>query len=419
LKDFMAKKPHRPGAPLPGYDMLGDQSLAHAAPQQPLQEEYEPSPEELALPPGFPTGPRPGAQAQPQPHTMAPQPLPQAMQHPVPPQMQGGFPPQPAGFPPADAPQRQSRPLPTQARPAAPQQQNFGLPNFTQPVQPGFAPVAPTANPLMAFTRMPGMHIRLPSQGAYMEPGALALTSTGELPVYPMRAADEVLMKNPDALMSGQAVESLIASCVPGIRDPRMVSMPDLDVLLLAIRAASYGEKMEFEVKCPKCGEENVFDAHLPSLLATVSQLPATYPIPLQEGLTAYMRPYALKNATQVAIVSFEETRRIQSIEGQPDEVKAQTIAGSLKRITALSELMLNDCVVAVETPQGTVTDPNHIREFLADIPRDWTKRMEVGLKDLNSYGLSKKIKPTCSKCQHTWETELEFDPSSFFGQGS
>lgn len=421
----MAKKPTRPGAPLPGYDMFAGQSLSAPA-QPPLQEDFDPS--EMALPPEFPRPQAAPPMGMPQPMgTPQPQGFPQPMGMPqAAPQMQAAFPPQPPGFPSAETANRQVRSLPTPPRPQAVPANPTAvppIPSFTQPMQPGFAMPSMdpglAENPLLAFTRMPGMHIKLPSQGAYMPPGSLRLTATGELPVYPMRAADEVLMKNPDALMSGLAVEQLILSCVPGISNPQTISMPDLDVLLLAIRAASYGEQMEFEVKCPKCGEENAFDAHLPSLLGNVTELPVSCPVPLTEGVTAYMRPYALRNATQVAVISFEETRRIQSAEGKPDDERAQIVSVSLKRITALTEMMLKDCVMCVEIPTGQVTDPTHIGQFLSNIPRSWTKRMEDALKDLNSHGLSKKIQPVCSKCAHEWETELEFDPSSFFGQGS
>jgi hypothetical protein len=277
----------------------------------------------------------------------------------------------------------------------------------------------PQGNPLMKYFRVPGMHVSLPSKGAYLPEGAIEFTATGEIPVYPMRAADEILLKNPDSLMSGFAVEQMLTSCVPAIRAPQLISMPDLDVLFLAIRAASFGDKMEFEVKCPKCGEENVFDADLPTLLQRVTELPTECPVRLTDEVVAYMRPYNLRNATTVAVATFEETRRLQAVMEEDEKVRSQAMTGSIKRIAELSNRMMADCVMYVVTPDGAESDPSRVSEFLANIPRGWTNKIEIALRDLNSYGLDKTIHPTCTKCEHQWETSLEFDPASFFGQGS
>ena len=81
---------------------------------------------------------------------------------------------------------------------------------------------------LKKYYRMPGVHIRLPTNGAFMPPGSVEFTMSGDIPVYPMRGADELLLKSPDALMSGYAIEELLKSCVPAIQFPRLVSSPDL-----------------------------------------------------------------------------------------------------------------------------------------------------------------------------------------------
>ena len=65
-------------------------------------------------------------------------------------------------------------------------------------------------DPLAKYYRMPGVHVRLPSNGAFMPPGSVQFTVTGEVPIYPMRAADELLLKSPDALMSGYAIEERV-----------------------------------------------------------------------------------------------------------------------------------------------------------------------------------------------------------------
>jgi hypothetical protein len=86
---------------------------------------------------------------------------------------------------------------------------------------------------------MPGVLVALPTKAHSIRLDQLSSPRRNEVEVLPMRAADEILMKSPDALMSGYALEKLIESCVPAIKHPKIVSTPDLDVLLLAIRVAS------------------------------------------------------------------------------------------------------------------------------------------------------------------------------------
>jgi hypothetical protein len=274
-------------------------------------------------------------------------------------------------------------------------------------------------NPLARYFRAPGVHVRLPSNGAYMPRGSVSLTATGEVPVYPLRAADEILLKNPDALMSGQAVEEMLRSCVPAIQEPRLISMPDLDVLFLAVRAASYGPKMEVEAKCPKCEAVSTFDADLPSVLTTVTQLPESCPVRLSDEVIVYLRPYNLRNASVVSVAAFTESRYLQNLENATDQERSAALNESFRKIHAVSNATTADCVLQVSVPDQVVTDPHAIREFLANIPGEWTKKIEAALKELNGKGMDKRIGVQCSKCSHEWHTELEFDPSSFFGQSS
>ena len=100
-------------------------------------------------------------------------------------------------------------------------------------------------NPLAKYYRAPGPHVKIPSGGRFSEIDTTMLSVNGEIPVYPMTAADEILVKNPDALLNGFAVEELIKSCVPAVKNVRSLAAQDIDVLLLAIKLASYGDKME------------------------------------------------------------------------------------------------------------------------------------------------------------------------------
>ena len=125
-------------------------------------------------------------------------------------------------------------------------------------------------NPLKQYFRRPSIYIKLPSGGKYYAPGVLNQTETGELPVYPMTAIDDITSKTPDALFNGSAVVELIKSCIPDIKEPWLINSIDLDAILIAIRSASAGNELEIETICPKCSEEAKYGINLVGLLSTL-----------------------------------------------------------------------------------------------------------------------------------------------------
>lgn len=277
----------------------------------------------------------------------------------------------------------------------------------------------PSGGVLARYYRVPGLHVKLPTDGAFLPPGSFHPTATGDVPVYPMRAADELLLKSPDALMSGFGIEKLLESCVPAIGAPREVSTADLDVLLLAIRASSYGDVMPITAACPKCGEVSEFECHLPGMVATVTPIPADNPVRLADDVVAYVRPYNLANATKVAMITFEETRRMQALEKASEDERRAAMNASFQRLSDLNVAMVADCILRVVVPEGAVTDKQEIARFIADLPSRQFDKVEDKLKELNGLGMDKKLDVCCEKCQHTWRTEVEFNPASFFDSGS
>jgi hypothetical protein len=83
-------------------------------------------------------------------------------------------------------------------------------------------------NPLRQFFRRPAVYFSLPSKGKDYDIDVLELPESGELPVYPMTAIDEITVRTPDALYNGSAVADLIKSCVPAIKDPWRLNSNDL-----------------------------------------------------------------------------------------------------------------------------------------------------------------------------------------------
>ena len=278
-----------------------------------------------------------------------------------------------------------------------------------------------TTNPLEQYFRPAGLNIKLPTGGAYLPAGSFTPNEDGTVAIFPMTAADEYLLKNPDALLSGYAIQKLIESCVPAIKDSNNLSTPDLDVILLAIRAATYGDSMDVQTRCPECKRENDFKADLPALLQTVKEIDPEIEVRLNDDLIVYLRPYSLKNAFQVSHLTFTETRRIQGVE-MSEDVTPETIERERRigydKLAALQNQIFADCVIRVVAPGIDVSEPEHIIGFMANISRGWVQKIENRILEVMELGMDKTIDVKCQSpvCNHEWQTQIEFDPASFFG---
>ena len=81
-------------------------------------------------------------------------------------------------------------------------------------------------NPLGKYYRQPQIYIKLPSGGRYYPKEVYTPTETGEIPILPMTAKDEMAFKTPDAMINGQSTVDVIKSCVPNLLDPwKMVNL--------------------------------------------------------------------------------------------------------------------------------------------------------------------------------------------------
>ena len=96
-------------------------------------------------------------------------------------------------------------------------------------------------NPLLdRLNRMPGETIRLPSLGQFYEHGELEEgVVNGEIVLNPMTMTDEIMMKSPDMLFQGTAIERVFQRCSPQIKKPLDLLSSDVDFILTHLRKIS------------------------------------------------------------------------------------------------------------------------------------------------------------------------------------
>lgn len=279
-------------------------------------------------------------------------------------------------------------------------------------------------NPLNKYYRQPAIYISLPSKGKYYNAGVYQATQTGEIPVMPMTAKDEIAFKTPDAMINGQATVDVIKSCCPNILDPWQLANYDLDTVLLGIRIATYGETMDMNATVPVVNEQISHTVNLPALLETVKNIQIKDSFKTDSGFEVFVKPLTYKQTTDAQIKTFEQQKIVAAV-GQSqmtDEQKSQKFAEAHKALTALNFEILSTSFAKIVTPDGEeVQDQNQIKEFLNNADSKTVNDLQDKMLEIRNQAQVKPIRLQASDEQVkkgapvTFEVPLTFDNSNFF----
>jgi len=285
------------------------------------------------------------------------------------------------------------------------------------------SPAYPQLNPLAMFMRQPKIYIRLPSNGEYWPEGSLEISETEEYPVFSMTAQDEMLLKIPDALMSGQAVVDVLQHCMPNIKNAWHTPAIDLDVILIAIRLATYGEIMKTPVKVGAIEMDYSIDLRtvMDSLQSRIQWIPY---ISINEDLTLFVRPVNYKQLSQAAIQTFETQKIIQMSNDQnmSDEDKVKIFKESFSKLTNITIGTISSTIYKIDSSNGSTDNPAFIKEFIDNVDKEIFEKIQKHLESLRENNSVQPISIDVTDEMRekgvtgdTIEIPLIFDASNFF----
>ena len=281
-------------------------------------------------------------------------------------------------------------------------------------------------NPLSKHFRQPKLYLKLPSNGAFYPAGTLKPTENMEFPVYAMTAKDEIMFKTPDALLNGQSTVNVIQSCMPNIVNGWMVPSIDIDAILIAIRIATYGDKMDLEFNIPNTKEQRGYEIQLTPLLDTITQH-SYESVCVYKDFTFEVAPGNYKTFTDNALKTFEEQRLFKVINSEElsDAEKLQAFNESFTRLTDINISTIFSSVKSISVGDEVVTNSTHIKEFLDNADSDVYHAI---LKHIDTQRKKFQVKPftintteddQARGAPKSFEVPFTFDQSNFFVSGS
>ena len=299
-------------------------------------------------------------------------------------------------------------------------------------------------NPLMTGVSQPGEFIKLPSNGHFYENPPM-LNADGELEVKPMNAMAELQLKNPDGLLNNESMYNVIKECVPGIPNPHEIISPDLEMIMVALRVATYGKDIELEATCPECNETSTYTLDLTAMLGTMKHVDHNAHVTVN-GYKAKLRPMTLKSQQRVMDYRLQTERLAYSIQRKLESEESNSVTDDalnllrtefnekVKQAASESFMILADGIESVETPPRDetdedgntltvkgeiVTDRNHIKEWLDSIAAPDSTRIKNEIEKISQDTMDKNFNFKCSNCEHESKMEVELNPANFFATNS
>ena len=238
-----------------------------------------------------------------------------------------------------------------------------------------------------------------------------------------MTAQDELLLKVPDALMNGQAVVDVIQNCVPHIKDAWQTPSIDMDIILIAIRIATYGEKLTTPLTLGETEMEYTVDLRsvMDGLMQQITWVPH---IPVNEDLTIYVKPINYKQISQLAIQNFETQKILQvaNDETMSEDDKLTVFRDSFAKLSKVTLGMVTASIYRVDSSQGSTEELEFIKEFMGNVDKEIFNTVQKHLEALKEQNSVKPvIIPVTDQLKEqgftgeTIEVPLTFDAASFF----
>jgi hypothetical protein len=269
-------------------------------------------------------------------------------------------------------------------------------------------------NPLQQYFRQPKIFVGLPSQGVYCKTGTIQ-GDVNRMPVYGMTGMDEILLKTPDALLSGDSTATVIKSCCPSITDAWDLPVSDIELMLTAIRIATFGNGLAIANTCKKCATENEYTVDLSRLIDHYSSVTYDAKLVLKE-LTITTRPLTYKQSTDFQVENFNMQQKLKQVGSIENEAERKALVEEVfKELGFLRNQVYTHQIESVDTGSIVVTEKAFIREWVDNADRDIMAAISKHIEINRDKWEAPEHHVTCQNCGHEEDLTLDLDQSNFF----
>lgn len=268
--------------------------------------------------------------------------------------------------------------------------------------------------------RQPKLFIDLPSEGVYYDDTVCKQFKS--MAVFGMSAMDEIMLKTPDALFSGEATYQIMRSCIPDILDPWNLIGYDIDYILLSIRIATYGESIDITANCPKCNTANDGTVNLQGLLEQVNNYEIKHSFNMGP-LHFDLKPISYKETTDFSAEHYTLQRQIMQSEklDLPQKEKDEYLNNLMMQSANLNLRIALSHIEKITDGENVEADPDVIYKFVSENDVSFYNKVRETIMELTQRWKLPTFESTCAneECGHEYQTNLDMDYANFFGTRS
>lgn len=262
-------------------------------------------------------------------------------------------------------------------------------------------------NPLLNATRIPGETFQIPSAGLFYSDGELDETVTnGEVYIYPMTALDEIMIKTPDMLFSGKAVQDIFSRCIPQIKKPLRLLARDVDYLLICLRSISFGEEVTVVHKHDCEGaKDHQYVVSINDFIQRVKRLDSKqmdreYHCIMDDGTSVHIAP--LRYDAVIEMMTAMDPEKDISPEDLHNETSSQ-----MSRIISK---------VVMPGPDGVeVHKQEWIHEWIKTLSIPQLRKITKAIDALSEWGTDTSFDRDCNDCGKKIKIITPLNPMNFF----
>lgn len=270
-------------------------------------------------------------------------------------------------------------------------------------------------NPLQDFYRQPKIYVSLPSKGIYNKLGSISGDPT-HMPIYGMTGMDDIIMKTPDSLLSGDSSVKLIESCCPSIKDGWEVTTLDTDLLLTAIRIATYGNVLEVVHTCSQCKSENDYDIELGTVIDHFNTCVYDNTIEI-DNLTIKLQPLTYRQTNDFSLKNFRMQQRMASTPREPAEEYKEVVKEMFIELGKMQNEIYSASIESIDTGKIVVTEQEFIKEWLDNCEKHVFNLIKEKFDENKARWKIPAVDVICSnlECNHKSKVSIDLDQTNFF----
>lgn len=253
--------------------------------------------------------------------------------------------------------------------------------------------------------RIPAEKFRLPTNGFQYPDDMFVNVDVGEIEVFPISSYDEILLKTPELLLSGQGIFEVIERKVPCIKYPSLLASKDVDFILTCLRKVTYGDQvtLEYTHNCENA-KKHSYTIALSEYINRTKHLD-----PIQcERLFSFSMP----NDQQVVLNNIKFSDVIKLTQTSMQMENDENLNFKDIETSAVETL----CAM-IKTVDG-VEDKNEISEWLREIPAPYVTLIQEHIQQTaTNWGIEFVTTVKCKDCGENIDLSPSINPVGFFMQ--